>query len=111
MNAISFAQIFSECCEAGIMTDRSYTFVILGGGIAGVTCAETVSPAFIEAIKMILSIKPTKYKSKLLIIIIIIIMLAYFYCAAYAQVKVNESSTLCDRRSHSQCTVRGIDGG
>ena len=23
----------------------------------------------------------------------------------------NESPTLCDRRSHSQCTVRGIDGG
>ena len=38
-------------------------------------------------------------------------MLAYFYCAAYTQVKVNESSTLCDRRSHSRCTVRGIDGG
>ena len=41
----------------------------------------------------------------------IIIMLAYFYCAAYTQEKVNESSTLCDRRSHSQCTVRDIDGG
>ena len=45
------------------------------------------------------------------ITIIIIIMLAYFYCAAYTQVNVNESSTLCDRRSHSPCTVRGIDGG
>ena len=43
--------------------------------------------------------------------IIIVIMLAYFYCAAYTQEKVNESSTLCDRRSHSQCTVRGIHGG
>ena len=48
---------------------------------------------------------------KYMTIIIIIIMLAYFYCAAYTQVNVNESSTLCDRRSHSQCTVRGIDGG
>ena len=43
--------------------------------------------------------------------IIIIIILAYCYCAAYTQVMVNESSTLCDRRSHLQCTVRGIDGG
>ena len=31
---------------------------------------------------------------KIIIIIIIIIMLAYFYCAAYARMKVNESSTL-----------------
>ena len=27
-------------------------------------------------------------------------MLTYFYCAAYIRMKVNESSTNCDRRSH-----------
>ena len=41
----------------------------------------------------------------------VIIMLAYFYYAAYTRMKVNESSTIFDRWSHSQCAVKGMDGG
>ena len=43
--------------------------------------------------------------------LLVIITLSYLYCAAYIRMKVNELTTNCDRRTHSQCTVRGIDGG
>ena len=45
-------------------------------------------------------IKTESMQGKIATLIIIIIMLAYFYCTAYTRMKMNESLTLCDRRSH-----------
>ena len=69
------------------------------------------SPSISKALGLKATLSRTNKKLIKLMFLLIIIMLAYFCCAAYTRMKVNESSTLGDRLSHSQCTVRGIDGG
>ena len=52
-----------------------------------------------DTVKVVLSVCYVYSKLLDFYLIIMLIMLAYFYCAAYIRMKVNESSTICDRRS------------